>query len=476
MNNKVSLDKRIIGMVGAFLFISPNLNIPESILTYCGIENHDIARLISLILFVILDLAIGLSFLKNRPAGKMIGILVVFNVIYILPLILNWDKVAVLQYIMFVLPITILSVAYVADEEVRESFFRYLRYMCRILLVIAVAYIVLEYVSSDRNVRGIVQIHNMTYGDMGYLFLTGFVMSLIDIAEKRRIFGFLGLIIFSLAVFFSGTRSAILCAAFAVFLLIVLVFMKSAKEEKRAMAIGVGVIIVTMIVGLLVVPSGSRLNFLNVNITDPDFSIKSIIFETSQRKKSDRLVIYVPTGEERYLSDIYTEEIIKSDRTKSETQKVLRWDVKSNTNKYIKLINEEDREAAEKFKVTNHRTFLWKAAIAEYKKSPLIGNGPRYFTVKYSGFSPHNIFLEMMTDYGIIGLILLTGLGIYCFIRGFRLYHKTGDANIFRMILLLFSHVPRYLFYTTLYSNCTIAMTVIIFVFMGRLTGRQDQL
>ncbi|MBR3184105.1 MAG: O-antigen ligase family protein [Firmicutes bacterium] len=475
MNNKLSLDKRIIGLVGAFLFISPNLNIPESILTYCGIEDHETARLISLVLFVMLDVAIGLAFLKNRPSKKMIGILVVFNALYILPLLLSWDKIVVLQYIMFVLPVTILSVAFCADDEVKESFFMYLRYICRALLVIAVVYIVLQYVSSDRNFRGIVQIHNMTYGDMGYLFLTGFVMSLIDIAEKRRVIGFLGLVIFALAVFFSGTRSAILCAAFAVLLLIVLAFMKSTREEKRAMVIGIGILIVTMIVGLLIVPSGSRLNFLHVDLTDPDFSIKSILFETTERNKRDRLVIYVPTNEEMYLSDIYTEEIINNDKPKAETQKILRNDVKSNKNKYIKLINEEDREAAEKFRVTNHRTFLWKAAIAEYKKSPLIGNGSRYFTKKYSGFSPHNIFLEMMSDYGIIGLVLLTGLGIYCFVRGFRLYHKTGDANLFRIILLLFSHVPRYLFYTTLYSNCTIAMTVIIFVFMGRLAGKQGQ-
>ncbi|MBQ5955316.1 MAG: O-antigen ligase family protein [Firmicutes bacterium] len=475
MNNKLSLDKRIIGLVGAFLFISPNLNIPESILTYCGIEDHETARLISLVLFVILDVAIGLAFLKNRPSKKMIGILVVFNALYILPLLLSWEKIVVLQYIMFVLPVTILSVAFCADDEVKENFFMYLRYICRVLLVIAVVYIVLQYVSSDRNFRGIVQIHNMTYGDMGYLFLTGFVMSLIDIAEKRKVIGFLGLVIFSLAVFFSGTRSAILCAAFAVLLLIILAFMKSTREEKRAMIIGIGILIVTMIVGLLIVPSGSRLNFLHVNITDPDFSIKSIIFETTERSKRDRLVIYVPTNEERYLSDIYTEEIIKNDRTKAETQKVLRYDVKANKNKYIKLINEKDREAAEKFKVTNHRTFLWKAAIAEYKKNPLTGNGSRYFTLKYNGFSPHNIFLEMMTDYGITGLVILSGIGLYCFIRGFRLYHKTGDANLFRIILLLFSHVPRYLFYTTLYSNCTIAMTVIIFVFMGRLAGKQDQ-
>ncbi|MBR6224441.1 MAG: hypothetical protein IKR02_01805, partial [Firmicutes bacterium] len=337
MNNKLSLDKRIIGLVGAFLFISPNLNIPESILTYCGIEDHETARLISLVLFVMLDVAIGLAFLKNRPSKKMIGILVVFNALYILPLLLSWDKIVVLQYIMFVLPVTILSVAFCADDEVKESFFMYLRYICRALLVIAVVYIVLQYVSSDRNFRGIVQIHNMTYGDMGYLFLTGFVMSLIDIAEKRRVIGFLGLVIFALAVFFSGTRSAILCAAFAVLLLIVLAFMKSTREEKRAMVIGIGILIVTMIVGLLIVPSGSRLNFLHVDLTDPDFSIKSILFETTERNKRDRLVIYVPTNEEMYLSDIYTEEIINNDKPKAETQKILRNDVKSNKNKYIKL-------------------------------------------------------------------------------------------------------------------------------------------
>lgn len=47
-------------------------------------------------------------------------------------------------------------------------------------------------------------------------------------------------------------------------------------------------------------------------------------------------------------------------------------------------------------------------------QSPIIGNGPNSFAITYSGsdidFSPHNVFLEILAEFGLIGLIPFLGI------------------------------------------------------------------
>lgn len=461
--------KKIIAAIGAFIFISPNLNVIESAFMYCGIRDHDIVRIIALIIYGLIDVGLAVLFFKKKPTKVTIAILFVFNLIYILPLVISPEELAIPQYLMFIVPITALAMMLSEDDTIKEYFFRYLKYAAVVLFFIAIAYMILQVVSPARDRNGVVLIHNMSYGDMGYLFLNGFLASVICCKEKKYLTGLIGVVVFSLAVFFSGTRSAVICIIFAIALWIVMDLLNknTPKSEKRGLVIGISLVILTLVVGMVTIPSGSRLNFFKIDFTDPDFSIRSIIFETGQDNSNDIMVIYTPTNEERPISDIYEEEIIKSDRTKSETQDMLHRDVSENINEYIRLINEEDREFVENYKIINHRTFLWHAAIEEFKKNPIIGNGPRYFSVKYNGFFPHNIILEALTDFGIIGAGLISIIGLYCFIRAIKLYLKTNDENCFGLIILLFSHIPRYFLYTSLYSNYTIAMTIIIFMMMG---------
>lgn len=461
---------KLIAAIGAFMFISPNLNLIESVFIYCGIRDHDIVRIIALIIYAVIDVSLVALFLKKKPTKIAFFILIIFNLIYILPLMVHPEKITILQYLMFIVPITLFSLMLSEDDTIKELFFRYFKYAAIVLFFIAIVYIALQTVSTERERNGVDLIHNMSYGDMGYLFLNGFLASVIYCKEKKYFIGLLGMIVFSLGVFFSGTRSAVICILFVIVLWIALALLnkKTSKSEKRLLLVGISVIILTLVVGVVTIPSGSRLNFFKIDFTDPNFSLKSIIFETEQDNINDIMVIYTPTNEERPISEIYEEEIIKSDRTKSETQNLLREDVSENRNEYIKLINEEDREFAENYKIINHRTFLWHVAIEEYKKHPVIGNGARYYMLKYNGFFPHNIILEALVDFGVIGALLVIMIGLYCFIRAVRYYLKTNDDNCFLLIILLFSHVPRYLLYTSLYSNYTIAMTIIIFTTMGK--------
>lgn len=470
-----SRDKKIIGALGAFFFVVSNLDIIESVLKYIGVESHDTVRLIALAVYGVMDLAIALMFLKNRPGKRMFLYLFVFNLIYILPTVIGGGVKESVQYLMFVLPITIFGVMLSADDDIKETFFTALRYVAKVIFVIAIVYVILQYTGTERNEIGMVGIKNLTYGDMGYLFLTGFVVSLIDCVEKRSLFGVCGLLVFAVAIFVSGTRSAVICAAFAVFLCLLLLFISKADKKLLAKtAIVTATIIVILAVCVFLVPSDSRVNrFIGTGDGDSQKHSISIFYEFIDEKRNDMDVIYTPTGEVRKISDIYEEEIVANDCKKSETEKKLHEDVINGRNEYIQIIDESKRDWAENYTLYKNRLFLWRTAFKEFKKHPIVGNGPMFYKNKYDGTFPHNVIFEAMADMGLIGLIVLIGLGGYCFIKGLRHYKKTDDKQYFRLILILFTHIPRYLLYTTLYSNPKIALTVVLFTTIGFFIGNE---
>jgi len=463
-------EKNLLGLLGAILFISPNLNIPESILTYLGVSSHDTALLISVGLFAIVDLIIGILFLRSSPTRMMFGVIIAFNAVYIIPLIFQMDKTGTLQYLLFVVPVTVVGIMLARDSEIRLSFVRYLRHAMKVLLIVAIVYIVLQYTSTERDEYGMIVIENMTYGDMAYLFLTGFVISAIEVIERRYVIGYAGLVIFSVSIVFSGARSAVLCVVCAVILLwMIAVIAKNGRDKAGVLALITAVTIGSIVLSMFILPAGSRFKVNNIDANSSDFSMGKIIFETEAQKLGDTTVIYTPTGEERKLHEIYEDEIVKSDNTKYETESMLRNDVINNTNEYITLIDEKDREAAEKYSIHFYRTFLWRTAIKEFKKHPLLGNGPYYYKNKYNGYFPHNIFLEAMADCGLAGLLTVVVLGGYCVINGIRYYVKYREVNVYYILVLLFSHFPRYVLYTTLYSNATLAITAILFAMIGKI-------
>lgn len=476
MNNKVSLDKRIMAAFGVFLFVSPNLNILESILTYCGIDNHDYVRAISIGIFCIIDIALAFLFMRYKPGIKAYVFLVVFNIIYFTPLALTWNTKIVAQYWLFVLPITIFSVLLSEDDDVKSFFFKFFTYLARVITIVAIIFVVLLYVGKTRSETGLIIIKNMSYGDMAYLFLSGFLVSVVDSIKRKSIVSAISIIILSISIFFAGNRSAILCMLFALFLCFVLMLLTKASKTTKLLTLIITIaIIIAMVIGLFVIPSGSRFHTKKIDFLSPDFSLVDLLYETKKTDKKTLKVIYSPDNEERTLYSIYTEEIVKNDMKQHETERMLRDDVKNNKNEYITLLNESDRKKAEKYRVSKNRDFLWWAAIQEFKKHPVIGNGPCYFRNKYDGFYPHNILLEAMTDYGLIGLIILLSLGVYCIINGIKNCIVDNNDNNFRLVILLFSHIPWFLFYTTLYSNTILAMTIIVFTTINRMASNNEK-
>ena len=80
-----------------------------------------------------------------------------------------------------------------------------------------------------------------------------------------------------------------------------------------------------------------------------------------------------------------------------------------------------------------------------------------------------------MTDFGIVGTVLLALLALFCFIKGMAYFWKKKESTVLRMNVLLFSKMPRYLLYTTLYSTASLAMTVIYYLTLGWLAKDEKQ-
>jgi O-antigen ligase len=97
------------------------------------------------------------------------------------------------------------------------------------------------------------------------------------------------------------------------------------------------------------------------------------------------------------------------------------------------------------------RLEIWSLANAMINENLIIGSGTASFHYKYASYS-HNLYLDIMLQYGLLGLIFFTGLLIKSFIR---LSHNSKFT--FLLGLLLFSlWFPKLFFSVYFYRDITI--------------------
>lgn len=87
----------------------------------------------------------------------------------------------------------------------------------------------------------------------------------------------------------------------------------------------------------------------------------------------------------------------------------------------------------ETIKIENRGT-LFKLALGEFKKSPLIGMGPMGYTVKY-GMYPHNLPLELLCEMGLVGFVSLMLLIFWAVIKLLRVGWKQKCVRYFFLFL-----------------------------------------
>jgi O-antigen ligase len=92
-------------------------------------------------------------------------------------------------------------------------------------------------------------------------------------------------------------------------------------------------------------------------------------------------------------------------------------------------------------KVAMNREQLYTAAIGEFSNSPIFGIGPMGFYVKYDRYV-HNIILEVLCDYGIVGALLFFGIIFRLLVRFMKLA-KTSSTVTTMLAILIFKHLCR---------------------------------
>lgn len=105
--------------------------------------------------------------------------------------------------------------------------------------------------------------------------------------------------------------------------------------------------------------------------------------------------------------------------------------------------------------ITTGRTDLYEIAVEMFKKEPIIGNGygsfARMMNFKFAGV--HNDYLQILSEGGIVGLILMLGFNLSCYIYSIKAIKITNYENIyakmsfmFQTFILIYSFtgLPRY--------------------------------
>lgn len=87
------------------------------------------------------------------------------------------------------------------------------------------------------------------------------------------------------------------------------------------------------------------------------------------------------------------------------------------------------------------RVKIWKGAIEGIKMYPLFGNGPQTYGHLYATYGwhkaphAHNIYIDMVSSYGIVGTILLLGYFVYILKEVFQ---TKGNKALFSLMVCFF--------------------------------------
>ena len=103
------------------------------------------------------------------------------------------------------------------------------------------------------------------------------------------------------------------------------------------------------------------------------------------------------------------------------------------------------------------RNILFKLSLEESKKALILGNGSNYYQNKYDNY-PHNSFLEMLCDFGIIGTLILVGTIIFVLIKLIPIAIKNKQVCVVLLICLMW--VPISCLSGTLYLNYNLVFSI----------------
>lgn len=454
-------------LIAASMFFLRQINFFNMVFYYLGLDS--IKTVLSTGLYCLLDLYLGLYFLKvlrNHFNGFAVAAMAVVGVLGGVPYLLQGRFEGLLQYVIFVIPFLLICYLCIFDEDGLPRFFRSLDQFSWFAAVMAVVYVVLLFAVADE-ATGAITIVGMHYGDIAYALTPFYIYTMMLTLHRTTWKELLRLVIFFVAICYTGTRSALIIMFFSIIVYVVL-FLLVRGFHRNLLLKGVALVLGGVVLFTLcskIVPSSSRLTVAQDGIYE--------IHEQEAANADDTNKVFnVDTQEYQTVNLVYIHYLVESDLPRLETEKLLHDDIVHQTGKYI-VVTDSQAEELSTFTLHMNRIVLWSSAFQEFLKAPIFGNGSLYYQAKYNYF-PHNIILELLCDYGVVGTLLFVLLVCWITIRALVYVHKRYRAQAkqdvigyLSAIVLGLSFAPMHLLYTGFYSNTMLVFLVMILIFMN---------
>lgn len=510
------------GFISALFFLG-NIKFFKMVLDLLGLDTY--STFIAVGIFAFLDLVLGIYFLEEVYRTKKWESLVIFfiiNVIFVTPYLIHGEWYRLIQYIVFMIPFSMGAILLCIEKEGVIIFWEILKKFSNVAFLLALLYIMLLFLMPPGE-NGIWEIEEFSYGDIAYgllpfLFVeSNTILSSYNQEVKKFLFCLIKFLGYFAAIIYSGTRSAILCMIFIIVILILRYLKNIIKNKKKYILSFAFSIVLIIAFCYYITPDSSRLNivkgdmtyelqgnnwndiFENVqneeesqeleesNITQEE-SIENVENIDDEKKNETNtiqndsvsevempeqvdLLYNVSTKEYTSIDKIFEYYIVQNNVNITRTESMLYEDINNETHKYVIVNPSYKSEALNYHYPINSRVCLWATAWNEFLKSPFVGNGCLSYQIKYEYTFPHNIILEALADYGIVGTVLMVTIIIYILIYNFYYNWKKKQYLHQDIIFFILMYIPMYLLFTSLYYNGILIFSLTFlcaFVFYSR--------
>ena len=458
-----------------FIFALSGITFFNAIIAYLGISSNP--KIISSAIFLLLDIILLFNFINTLYLNKNFKLIFVFitiNIIYISPYILDFDYLELIKYCMFILPYSAIGITMAVSDKTRNKFFRYANVIAPIIAICALIYIDTLSFAVDDKLYDYMKI--LTYGNIAWFFLLFYFITVINFVSGkytgRKAIWLLYIAILEVAICYTGLRTGLISIFFSIFIALLSRVAKDKAEKryivKRFMALTL-LSTVFVFVSYNTIPASSRAGYIGSIIKSEIIDNNDNINHEKQIENNQLMELSFPEGEVYVNSSklivldvkarsyttierLFQKYIFESKESDITVITKLHNDIISGKGEYI-LVKEENQEYASEYEPHRNRSYLWNAALNEWKKQLYTGNGIRHFQQKYIGTFPHNVVLELLSDYGIIGLAISGVLFFILIFSSVKNELKKITANTMESLIFTLCFIPGFLLYTSLYSN-----------------------
>lgn len=351
-------------------------------------------------------------------------------------------------------------------------FRRYLFALSPILLL----YGGLFYYINDQSVAN--NLGNVDYMTVGYLLLTACIALLLDFllsaSRSRQVTDAVGLAFFSAILGLNGTRGSILCLIACVIFCFVFLLARRGLSRRTALPLVCMVLSLALFETLFSPGQYNRtLEFVSelqsASQAEPQAESQTEPQAESQTEPQAEPqtepqaepqaedLTGIPTQEEIYRAVALSQRIGGEDLSPFDALMGHKKIVKTQDAFAAGLLTQDEYTVL--FKAQHYMThtslgarmILLHWAMDEIRSAPLTGHGPYAYTDKYGNY-PHNLFLELATDFGVPLSLTVLLFGLYVFIR---LIRRTLRAPLpyGPWLFYTLSLLPQMMVSGTLYGN-----------------------